>query len=521
MRFRTWLSEFVNWTGGGLRSIYRVVSGSFFPQGPAYDRTVIDYDMARQLYRNDAGDSHLGAGFCKPIIDRAVEFIGIPAVSSDNEQLDELVNSAIERHWKPQLVEMFRNSMRDSKCFVRIWQPLLDDPLATEEERVACTLTIYEPERVTVVYDPRNPRRMTQAIIVTKVDMTDEVQPLPDPARGAKPQIKEHEIWEVITPDSYRYFDRTEHRWRDDWARDNPDGIIPMVEVWNEYDSALSGGQSDLESVYPFIKAFHEVLRQALQAHSYHSTPKLKFKVTDMLSFLQANFPSTIDPTTMQPIAGASIPWKGREVLFIGQDEDIEFLTIDSVLGDSKTLLEFLIDCIAIASETPEWAFMRVESGGNQNSMNAQTIPFEKKIERKRNQFQEPVQLLVKMMLKINGREPDRMDILWQEIRVDSLVTLTQAMQQFVMTLEVLLERKLISENTAREALKQFRVFKTMKSPSKEATDAEENMSLDERNAELDLKAVKESAKMTIAPNRNGNGNPDRVPAVSGQGGNS
>lgn len=514
-RFREWISEFVNWSTSGLRSIYRINSTGFFSDAPVFDKTRVDYDLARQLYRNDGGDTHLGAGFCKPIIDRTVEFIGIPQVSSDDETLDNRINDAIDRHWKPQIIEMLRNSMRDSLTYVRVWQPLADDPLTTDDERVAGSLMIYDPERVTVIYDPRNPNRIIQATIVTDVEFADEIQPGADPPRGSKPQTKTHKIWEVITPESYRFYDQTDGKWLTSWQRNNTARIVPIMQVWNEYDSSLSGGQSDLESVYPFVKAFHNVLQQSLQAHSYHSTPKLRFKVSDVIGFLKSNFPDTIDPETMEPIPGASIPWKNREVLFIGEDEDIDFIEVKSVLGDSKTLLEFLIDCISIASETPEWAFMRVESGATQGNMNAQTVPFEKKIERKRSQYQTVIQQLVKMALVINGEQPATMDILWQEIMIDNLVSITQAMQQFTMTLEVLLERKLISENTAREALRQFRIFKTMKSPMQEEKDAQGNLSIDERNAELDRQAAKAAAKALPDPAKNGNGN--RLPAFSGR----
>lgn len=526
MRFKGLVSEMVSYVTGGLRSFYRLTNAAFFGPAPAYDKTVIDMDMARQLYRNDGTDANLGGGFCAPIIDRAVEFIGIPQVSSDDEADDELVNEAIERAWKPVLTEMFRNAMRDSKTYVRIWQPLMDDPLATDEEREMCTLTIIDPERVKAfIRDPRNPNRVEQVIVVTKVEFLDEVQPKADPKRGSEPQVKEHEIWEVITPEEHRYYDKTDDRWLDSWRRPNPYRFVAIEEVFNEYDSTLSGGQSDLESVYPFIKAFHEVMRQVLQAHKYHSTPKLRFKVRDVAAFLANNFPDTIDPETRQPIPGSAIPWQGREVLFIGEDEDIDFIQINSILGDSKTLLEFLVDCISIASQTPEWAFMRVEGGTSQGQVNAQTVPFEKKIERKRTNFTPHIQRLIKMMLKLNNREPRRVEILWNEIMVDNLLTLAQALQQFTMTLEVLLERKLISENTAREALRRFRIFRTMKPPEEESSDAEENLSLEERSVELDKDAQIEVAKAApkpALPAGSGNGNAGRgnkQPRVSSRNG--
>lgn len=478
-KFREWVSEMIftpTWTG--LRSVTRFVTGGFYPNRPLFDKTVIDYDMARQLYRNDGAEVQLGAGFCRPIIDRAVEFVGMPIVSSVDEAIDAEINDAIQKHWAPQLQEMMRNAMRDSKTWVRVWQPLITDPLTTDAEREACCLDIVDPERIqSVIYDPRNPKRIQQLTIINFVLFADEVQPDTDAPRGSKAQSKEHEVWEVVTPDRHRYYDRTDRLWLTEWEHSNPYGFVPFVEVFNEYDSALGGGQSDLESCYPFIKAFHEVLRASLQAHNYHSTPKLKFKVIDVIGFLKNNYPDTVDDDG-NIIAGSAISWKGREVLFMGENEDIDFIEATSILGDSKILLEFLIDCIAIASETPEWAFMRVAAGTSEGAMNAQTTPFEKRIARKRIMFQDPIQVIVKMVLVMRNQDPERVDVTWQEIRPEVMAQMAQAIQQLVMSFEVMLERKLISDNTAREALRQFPIFRKMKPPLKEAQDAKSNVLL-------------------------------------------
>jgi hypothetical protein len=82
-------------------------------------------------------------------------------------------------------------------------------------------------------------------------------------------------------------------------------------------------------------------------------------------------------------------------------EEDIDFIEATSVLGDSKTLLEFLIECICIAAEVPKWAVMKVETS---NDKNAEARPFEKKIERKRRNFAPFVQMMCKMALVATGR---------------------------------------------------------------------------------------------------------------------
>ncbi len=500
-------------TWGGLRSIFRVVNTAFYPTQPAYDNTVLNYDQLRQLYRNDASDSNLGAGFAKPIVDRAVEFIGIPTISSDDDVLDEKVNDVIKKYWAPQIQEMLRNSIRDSKTFVRLYQDNFGDPLVTSEEREAGMLAIIDPERITVTYDPQFPQRMTQATIITWVPWPDPNDGNPVPATGHRAQVELHEIWEVISPNNYRYYDKTEMHWIIDWERDNPEGFIPIVEVFNEYDSTLSGGQSDLESVHPFITSFHEVLRQSLQAHRYHSVPKLKFKVRDITSFLRNNFPETIDEFG-NPVPGSTIKWQGKEVLFIGQEDDLEFIEATSVLGESKELLSFLVDCIAIASETPEEFFMRAEQGVSAAG-DKKILAFEKKIERKRVNFQPFIQRLIKMHLSMNGRSPATVEIIWDEIRTENIVALAQALQQTVMSLEVLLERKIISDNTAREALSMFRIFRRMKSTHLEAQDAEKNISMGKLMADEEIRVAKETPQITAGSN--GGGSPaDRKALTSG-----
>lgn len=518
------------WIGEQIESVFSFAwrglrsgiawSGGMYPTGPRYDNTIVNMELARQLYRNDGGDTQLGAGFCKPIIDRTVEFIGIPSVAMDNEETAEEINRAINQVWKPKLTEMFRNAARDSKTFVRVWRPTFSNPLVTDFERDACELTIIDPDRCDVIYDPRDPTYVIEAWIKNRVALPEaDAPPRPAPGTQRRPGTREHEIWEVMKPDSIRFYDATTDRWIDEWTSDNPFGFVPLVEVWNEYDSTLSGGQSDLESVYPFVKAFHEVLLQGLQAHKYHSIPKAKFKVRDVIGFLKNNYPATLDPETGRPMPGASISWQGREILFIGPDEDLEFIQMTSILGDTKTLLEFLVDCIAVSSEMPEELFMRAEQGAAATGgADKKIIAFEKKIERKRNNFQEYLQRIIKMKMVINGVAPERVEVMWEEFRPDTLVTFAQALQQTVMSLEVLLQREIVSDDTAREMIRHIyaRFFRRMKPPGQEALDAADNMDMLEKEADATIKVAKATPAL---PPANGNGRGGATQSTSKAGG--
>jgi hypothetical protein len=483
--WRQIISEQFAWGGnplGGLRMAWSGVRRTFWPGRPVYDNTKVNYEIARQLYRNDGNDSNLGAGFCRPIIDLTVEFMGMPRASTGDEIYDDHINDCIETYWGDSLQQMIRNACRDSHTIVRIRRKdMKSNVLVEREESEACFFEIYEPERVAIYYDERDAEVIDRAYITHTIEMIDEDEEdrLERGTRGVSilPRVREHVIIEEITRELFRYYDQTEGAYKDEWEEPNTWGFVPLREVFNEFDSALSGGQSDLEGPYPFIRAFHDVLGQALAAHKYHSVPKVQLKINEIQTFLMNNFPDSFETDASgQPVPGTfngNVSWKGLEILFFQAEEGgAEFLEAKSVLGDSKTLLEFLLDCICISSETPEWAFMRVE-GATAGRETSQMLPFIKKIERKRLNYKADFQHLFKMALKITGLSPITMKLSWEEITVQDFVTRMQGLQQMFMALELALQRKLISDRTAQETIRPF--LPAMKSPEEESKDAEDN----------------------------------------------
>ncbi len=453
----------------GIRSSFRAVGLRFWPQShPTGAGTVVNYDYCRKLYRN-SGDNAFGGGFAKPIVDLQVGFIGLPFASTQDEETDDFLNECLTDHWADELQQMLRDAMRDSKTIVRLRKPDILDPLMTIEEAQHCTLEIIPPDRVDIERSLTNRNIIERAVILHHMTFVIDDG---DVATGVEPQVEEHDVLEVITRDRYTFFDKTTNTWLDDLASPNRWGFVPVEEVYNEWDAALEGGQSDFETVIPFINAFHDLLAQGLQAHKYHSTPKVKLKLGDVAPFIKNNFPEALDENgNIKP--NAEISWRGREILFLQDTDDMEFLEARSVLGDTKTLAEFIIDCICIASQTPEWAFMRVDSGSANSDRNAQTVPFVKKIERKRKNFNKHVQNLCKMVMVVVGEIPVRPTLTWEVIRVDDQMIEMQAFQQLVMGLEVAAQRGEISDETYRKMMRQF--IPMMKRSDQEAKDALKN----------------------------------------------
>jgi hypothetical protein len=495
------------WTG--LRSNFRVLASRFWGRQPAYDNTIVNYDLARQLYRNDGAESALGASFCKPVINLAVDFIGVPTASTDNPILDDFLNECLHKYWGSELKQVFRNAMRDSKTILRLRLPDINDPLMTMEEQSYGCLETIEPERCVLQKRPGNDNIIDIAYIDHKILIVEDSG---DIENGVQPAEREHEILEIIDSESFRYFDKTDRVWLTSMEMSNPYGIIPLVEVFNEYDSSLSGGQSDLESFYPFVKALHDVINQGLQAHTYHSVPKAKFRLNDIQSFIANNFPSAIDEATGKVIPNAEISWNDKSVIFLEVDDDAGFLEAKSVLGDTRALCEFLIDCICVASETPKWAFMLIDSGSANQANNAQTMPFLKKIDRKRIQFAKPIQVALKMIQYVNGYTGSALrlpTISWDTQHPETLASWSQAFQYLVMALEVAAQRQIISDDTYRAILAQY--LPQMQNLAQEARDAQNN---------YDPQAAVAQAQTVNAPpssgNTNGTGKKENVQITQG-----
>jgi hypothetical protein len=103
------------------------------------------------------------------------------------------------------------------------------------------------------------------------------------------------------------------------------------------------------------------------------------------------------------------------------------------------------------------------------------------------------------MVLSINGHDPKRASLTWEIIRVEDQAAFNQALQMLIMGLEVAAQRKIISDSTYRELLRQF--IPNMKTPTQEAKDAEDNFDID-------------------AASENGKGDAKNVPVTSGTQGN-
>jgi len=430
-------------SGSALRGVF----SEAFRGVPNLWKTSVDMELARSLYRNDNPTYNLGAGFVRPIIDLTVEYVGLPQVTSDDQAQTVFLNECIHEYWAPQILECYRDALRDSKTIIRFRQPRLDNPLFTEEDRAHGKIEVIQPENVEITWNPVDPDLIDLAVVHHEVDIDERT--VEEITQGAAPRITSHHVLEIITPKLYRFYDETDSKWLDSWQTPNSLGFAPLWPIYNEYASDLGGGQSDIEPVLPFIQAFHEVLLQSLAAHKYHSTPKAKFKLKNIQTFLANNFPDVLDENGKIK-SGAKINWSGREIFFFDHEEDADFIEAKSVLGDSKTLLEFLIDCIAIAAEVPKWAIVKDQGATDKD---ATVQPFDKKINRKRTMFGPMIQIICKMALAARGASPQTVKVVWPSLRLSDLASKGQAIQQIVLALDTAKMNRWIADETVIEIL--------------------------------------------------------------------
>jgi hypothetical protein len=443
---------------------------SFWPKPrPVGEGSQVNYNFTRQLYRN-TGENGFGGGFAKPIVNLQVGFIGIPTASTGDEGLDQFLNDCIEIYWTDEIQQMLLAALRDSKTIVRLRPLDILDPLMTMEEKEHSAIEVIAPENIDIEYNARNKNVIEKCVIRHKMSFVIDDGSVTD---GRDPTVEEHVVLEIIDRQTYKFFDHTTRNWLDSLGGSNNWNFVPVMEVFNDWDASLKSGQSEFENVIPFINAFHDVFAQGMQAHKYHSTPKLKLKLSDVGPFIRNNFPAAWDAERGDIIPGAEVSLNGREIMFFQSEDDAEFLEARSVLGDTKQLLEFILDCICIASETPEWAFMRVDSGSANSDRNAQTVPFVKKIDRKRLMMNKYIQQLFKMVIVASGQNdgiPIRAGINWKVIRPDDQFITNQAFQQLAMGLEVARDRNEITDATYQQAIRNF--LPHMKSSAEESAQA-------------------------------------------------
>lgn len=412
------------------------------------DSSRVDYKKARELYENTNDKYKLGAGFSKPVINTTVGFMGVPLFRSEDEEAQQVLEDFFSNNTS-KLQRTHRNALRDGDCFVWITREDTVDAALYPEAKTRLIFNILPPEQVTNII--RNP--LTGAVREYVLQSTHDWLDERDNPRQAvvlqrisanKRIIK---ITGDIPPDMM------------EGEEDNPWGFIPIVHFKNEGDETKEFGQSDLEPIEPFIKAYHDVLLHAIQGSKMHSTPRLKFKIKDLAAFLRNNFGVT-DPQEFAA-KGGTISLDGHEFFIFTDEEDADFIEVKSSIGDASELLKLLFYCIVDTSETPEFVF-GVHTPSSLSSVKEQMPILVRRIARKREQFTESWQHLARIVLAMTAQaEMKKFStyatvLEWDEVDPRDEKEVAEVLDKITSALDTALKGDFISLDAAAEFLAQY-----------------------------------------------------------------
>lgn len=445
-----WLKRAV----GEISKIRNLFTTGWFLKTGAYfsayklDSSRVDYAKARELYDNTDDKYKLGAGFAKPVINTTVGFMGVPTFKSEDEEAQQILDNFSSDNTS-RMQRVHRNALRDGDCFVWVTYEENTDAALYPETKARLVFNIVPPEQVVqIIRDPltNNAKEyILQSAHIWIDEFNNQRQAVIMQRITAEKRIIQ------ITGDTPPGLTSGEEP--NNW------GFIPIVHFKNEGDETKEFGQSDLEPIEPFMKAYHDVLLHSIQGSKMHSTPRLKFNIKDLAGFLRNNFGIT-DPAKYAQ-EGGTINLDGHEFFLFTDDEDAQFIEVKSAIGDASELLKLLFYCIVDTSETPEFAF-GVHTPSALSSVKEQMPILVRRIARKREQVTESWQRLARIVLAMTAQASGKKMstyatvLEWDEIDPRDEKEVAEVLDKVTTALDTAVKGDLISQEAAVQFLGQY-----------------------------------------------------------------
>lgn len=442
-RERTWrdnLGRFVGEMASALRTTAKVLNltgGAWAPY--TLDSSQVDYELARNLYRNTADKYKLGAFAARPVINTCAGFMGVPRFKHVDESVDQVLEDQFGG-WEGRLLRINRNAMRDGDQYARLW--VAPDPFTEELEY---QLGLVPPEWVDAIKDPLTGSIM-QAIIVHQAQWKDKGIAMPYQIVETITRTRRTQEVVGFVPDHIKAALTVDQA--------NVWGFVPLVHFKNEAEEYQVHGQSDLEPIEPFMRAYHDVAMNAVQGSRLFSRPKAAFALEDVNGFLQDNFSET-------EIKSGKLNFAGKDLFFMKKGDTAHFITAETGVAGVTTLQKFLFFCMVDVSETPEFAFGTALSS-SKASAETQMVPMARKIRRKRGMYAEPYTELASMFLAMRARKENaplptyKTTAEWEPLEVRNDVEVAKAVKDLIDGLVTGMESGLVSQPAAVEFLREF-----------------------------------------------------------------
>lgn len=401
----------------------------------------VDPELARQLYYNENDEYKLGGAFPKPIINAVVGFMGVPEVDVPGDMAaEEVLKDFAGRHYEV-MQRTHRDAIRDGRCYVRLTREYVEDDILYPERDVVINYHILPDESVVeVTKDP-----VTQKPVEYVIETQHTVE-----GRTAT-------VTQIITPDSIEVTGSSGLPDGLSGVYEQPWGFIPIVPFTNEDEAYTDEPRSDLEGVEPYIKAYHDVFKHAIQGSKLHSTPRLKLHVKDLAAFLRNNF-GVADPKEFIR-KEKKINLQDKDLLiFTQEDEDAQFVEAQSATGNAEALLHLIFYCIVEHSETPEFCF-GAHLPANYASVKEQIPVLIRRVGRKRAGFDTSWSTLGRYVLamtalaEVRSFDTHEVQLQWDEIDPRDKSDKAQELTRVVSALTAAIDRNIVSRQSAVDYL--------------------------------------------------------------------
>lgn len=421
--------------------------GSFYTgTAPTYrlDSSKVSTRLARALYDNTDERYKLGAGFAAPVVNAKVGFMGMPTFISDDEGAMEALREFVEEN-KGRIHDTLVGSLRDGDAYVWLTTQDIGDSELYPEQNVKINYNIVPPERVETLIDPTTGEVQVYKI-TTPMEWVDK-----------EDEAKQCTVTQFVTRgqiDTVIEGDKPPHI--DEGIEKLPYNFIPIVHFKNRGYN-MQYGQSELEPIEPFMKAYHDVMLHAMQGSKMHSTPKLKIKTEDVKGFLANNL-SDEQLDALSRGEQVEISLENKELIILTQDDEAGFIEATSAIGDARDILKYLFFNIVDASETPEFVF-GVHTPSSQASVKEQMPVLIRGVEAKRDHFSDSFDLLARIVLRFVSINENvafstyATKITWDDIDPRSANEKAEELQSIVTALATAKQNGLISDQSAVDYL--------------------------------------------------------------------
>lgn len=393
-------------------------------------------ELARQLYRNINQDYALSAQLVKPIINNNVNFIGTPKIYGNAKALKVLNSIKIPYHKIHKAIEIDGDLL--------IW------PQWNMEKGTVELITVPVECIHRVFVDPIT-KKITGYKLVDKITYADTQHDL----LRAEIQhiVTDKTIVRKIIADDPMLAKETTFR--------NPFGVMPLVLFSN--DKALNAifGHSELEVIEPQLKFYHDLTYEAGAAQKRDGHPKLKVTTKNPKQWIDNNFGAgTFDNIR----AGkASISMTDRDLYVNSEGEDVNYLYLNKVSGDFKTLSEVTFTNLVEGSETPEINF-GANIGTSLASVKEYRPVWIKKIQAKQADRTEPWLELYKHIImihnyvKLTNVKSDDLSIVWEKPNFVSTKEQSEIINAFSKALVSMKDKMLLTDEEIYNTLKELGV---------------------------------------------------------------